>query len=97
MLHPNEHWESAIDDAIRAAADLTGIPPPQEQRPWFGTDRDGYHIEITGDLHPHNPSTEHITRGTFSGPPFTVFAAANGILTGAVSVNNPAQTGLHVV
>ncbi|MBO3130505.1 NAD(P)/FAD-dependent oxidoreductase [Dermatophilus congolensis] len=89
LLHPNEHWESAIHDATRAAADITGTPPPQEQTPWFWTDRYGYHIELTGDLHPHNPSTAHITRGTFGEPPFTVFATTNGILTGALSVNDP--------
>ncbi|GAA6524231.1 FAD-dependent oxidoreductase [Intrasporangium sp. DVR] len=79
-----EHWEAARLDGERAAATILGAPQPAPTASWFWTDRHGLHVEVVGDL-----SGGHlVVRGELGEPPFSAFAIRDGVVVGAVSVED---------
>ena len=79
-----EHWEAARLDGERAAATILGNPPPPVTASWFWTDRHGLHVEVVGDLAAGNV----VVRGTLGSPPFSAFALRDGVVVGAVAVDD---------
>lgn len=85
LLPRPEHWEAAMHDAARAAADIMGQSPPDNRAAWFWSDRHDQHVEVVGDP----TGGTQIVRGEFGVPPFAVLTVAGARLVGAVSVNQP--------
>ena len=81
-----EHWEAAQADGARAAATLLGQAPPPPGAAWFWTDRHGHHVEVVGRM---AAATTTVVRGEVGRPPFSVFALRDGLVVGAVAVDEP--------
>ncbi|MDV3220847.1 NAD(P)/FAD-dependent oxidoreductase [Intrasporangium sp.] len=79
-----EHWEAARLDGERAAATILGAPRPAATAPWFWTDRHGLHVEVVGEM----AAGRMVVRGTLGSPPFSVFAIRDGVVVGAVAVDD---------
>jgi hypothetical protein len=79
-----EHWEAARLDGERAAATILGSPTPSPTASWFWTDRHGLHVEVVGDL----MVGRVVVRGTLGAPPFSAFAIRDGVVVGAVAVDD---------
>lgn len=79
-----EHWEAARLDGERAAATILGSPTPSPTASWFWTDRHGLHVEVVGDL----MVGRVVVRGTLGAPPFSAFAVRDGVVVGAVAVDD---------
>ncbi|HKX67678.1 MAG TPA: oxidoreductase C-terminal domain-containing protein, partial [Intrasporangium sp.] len=79
-----EHWEAARLDGERAAATILGNPTPTPTASWFWTDRHGLHVEVVGDL----GAGQVVMRGTLGAPPFSAFAIRDGVVVGAVAVDD---------
>jgi len=83
---PGGHWDAARLDGETAAAVVLGQEPPARGAPWFWTDRYGRHVEVVGDP---TAGSRTVRRGTIGDGPATVLGWQDGILTGAVSVDDP--------
>ena len=79
-----EHWEAARLDGERAAATILGNPTPTPTASWFWTDRHGLHVEVVGDL----GAGQVVMRGTLGAPPFSAFAIRDGVVVGALAVDD---------
>ncbi|MDC5698701.1 FAD-dependent oxidoreductase [Intrasporangium calvum] len=79
-----EHWEAARLDGERAAATILGLPAPVRGASWFWTDRHGVHVEVVGEL----AAGEVVVRGELGTPPFSAFAVRDGVVVGAVAVED---------
>ena len=79
-----EHWEAARLDGERAAATILGNPTPTPTASWFWTDRHGLHVEVVGDL----AAGQVVMRGTLGAPPFSAFAIRDGVVVGALAVDD---------
>lgn len=82
----SEHWDGAGVSGTRAAAALLGVEPPPDSAPWFWTDRHGDHIEAVGQM---SSADRTVVRGAVGDAQFAVFALRDGVLVGAVAVNQP--------
>ena len=80
-----EHWEAARLDGERAAATILGAPLPAPTASWFWTDRHGLHVEVVGDL----TAGDLVLRGELGTPPFSAFSVREGMVVGAVAVDDP--------
>ena len=80
-----EHWEAARLDGERAAATILGAPLPAPTASWFWTDRHGLHVEVVGDL----TAGDLVLRGELGTPPFSAFSVHEGMVVGAVAVDDP--------
>ena len=83
------HWDAARLDGLAAAAALLGHDAPVRGAPWFWTDRHGRHVEVVGD--PVGGSRS-IVRGVPGTGPFAVLGWRDGVLTGAVAVDDARTT-----
>ena len=83
------HWDAARLDGLAAAAALLGHDVPVRGAPWFWTDRHGRHVEVVGD--PVGGSRS-IVRGVPGTGPFAVLGWRDGVLTGAVAVDDARTT-----
>lgn len=83
---PGGHWDAARLDGDTAAAVLLGQEPPARGATWFWTDRYGRHVEVVGDP---TDGSRTVRRGTPGDGPATVLGWRDGVLTGAVSVDDP--------
>lgn len=83
---PGGHWDAARLDGETAASVLLGLEPPARGAPWFWTDRYGRHVEVVGDP---TAGSRTLHRGTLGDGPATVLGWQDGVLTGAVSVDDP--------
>lgn len=82
---PAGHWDAARLDGDAAAATLLGQDAPPRGAAWFWSDRHGRHVEAVGDV---RAGTRTLVRGTPGPDPFSVLAWADGVLVGAVSVDD---------
>ena len=86
VLHPlAEHWEAAQLDGQRAAATLLGTVPPVTGASWFWSDRHQRHVEVVGHL---AGADRLVVRGSMSDPSFAAFAFKDGLVQGAVAVDD---------
>ncbi|MGJ7439754.1 NAD(P)/FAD-dependent oxidoreductase [Aquipuribacter sp. MA13-6] len=83
---PGGHWDAARLDGETAAAVLLGLPAPDRGAPWFWTDRYDRHVEVVGDP---TAGARTVVRGTPGQGPAAVLGWRDGLLTGAVSVDDP--------
>jgi 3-phenylpropionate/trans-cinnamate dioxygenase ferredoxin reductase subunit len=81
------HWDAARQDGEVAAAVLLGQEPAPRGAPWFWSDRHGRHVEVVGDP---TSGTRTLHRGTPGPGPFAVLAWRDGVVTGAVAVDDVA-------
>lgn len=79
-----EHWEAARLDGERAAATILGAPRPAPTAGWFWTDRHGLHVEVVGEM----AAGRLVVRGILGSPPFSAFAVRDGVVVGAVAVDD---------
>ncbi len=82
---PAGHWDAARLDGLVAAAVLLGQEPPARGAPWFWSDRHGRHVEVVGDP---TAGSRTLVRGEPGPGPFSVLAWRDGVLTGAVAVDD---------
>jgi len=82
-----EHWEAAQHDGQRAAATILGTEHPRVTASWFWTDR--YHRHVEGVGAPGDAAAQRVVRGRVGDPPFSVFAVRDGLVVGAVAVDDP--------
>lgn len=83
---PAGHWDAARLDGEAAAATLLGLETPPRGAPWFWSDRYGRHVEVTG--YPTG-GIRTVHRGDPGPGPFSVMGWRDGVLTGAVTVDDP--------
>ncbi|WP_380169532.1 NAD(P)/FAD-dependent oxidoreductase [Jannaschia sp. R86511] len=83
---PGGHWDAARLDGDTAAATLLGLPAPERGAPWFWTDRYERHVEVVG--RPAN-AARTLVRGVLGEGPAAVLGWTDGVLTGAVAVDDP--------
>ncbi len=87
VLRPRaEHWDAARQDGERAAATLLGTVRPPETAAWFWSDRHGVHVEAVGRM---DEATGTVVRGSVGQPPFAVLGLRDGVVVGAVAVDDP--------
>lgn len=86
LLPRAEHWEAAQQDGARAAATILGTEPPAPSASWFWSDRHGLHVEAVGRL---ADATTTVVRGVIGAPSFSVFGIRDGLVVGAVAVDQP--------
>ena len=80
------HWDAARLDGLAAAAVLLGQDVLGRGAPWFWTDRYGRHVEVVGEP---TGGTRSLLRGVPGTGPFAMLGWADGVLTGAVAVDDP--------
>jgi NADPH-dependent 2,4-dienoyl-CoA reductase/sulfur reductase-like enzyme len=81
-----EHWTNANEHAAMVAADLTGTPPPRAQVPYVWSDQYGHRIQILGRPSHGSPV---VVRGHDGEPLLALYDDADGVLAGAVVVDDP--------
>lgn len=79
------HWDAARLDGLAAAAVLLDEPVPTRGAPWFWSDRHGRHIEVVGEP---TAAATRLARGVPGPGPFVVVGWDDGVLTGAVTVDD---------
>jgi 3-phenylpropionate/trans-cinnamate dioxygenase ferredoxin reductase component len=82
------HWDAARLDGEAAAAVLLGQEPPARGAAWFWSDRHGRHVEVVGTPG-DGRATRTLRHGTPGPEPFAALAWHDGMLTGAVTVDQP--------
>jgi len=93
--HPNailrrrirlESYENAQNQGIAAAKAMLGNSEPYSEIPWFWSDQFDANIQMIGI--PENWDTT-ATRGKPENNEFVTFYLKNGVIDGAISINNP--------
>ena len=93
--HPNailsrrirlESYENAQNQGIAAAKAMLGNSEPYSEIPWFWSDQFDANIQMIGI--PENWD-ETATRGKSENNEFVTFYLKNGVIDGAISINNP--------
>jgi NADPH-dependent 2,4-dienoyl-CoA reductase/sulfur reductase-like enzyme len=79
-----ETWANAQNQAIAVARSMVGQGAGYSDAPWFWTDQYDINIQVAGDL----AGAELVLRGDVGGGRFAVLGLKDGILCGAVTVNN---------
>ncbi|MFC3689656.1 NAD(P)/FAD-dependent oxidoreductase [Aquipuribacter hungaricus] len=86
---PAGHWDAARLDGLAAAVVLLGQEPPARGAPWFWSDRHGRHVEVVGTVAVvEEPGSRTVVRGEPGPGPFAVLAWRDGVLAGAVAVDD---------
>lgn len=86
-----EHWDNAIASGQTAAVNMTGGDEIYHHVPYFFSDQFDLSINMLG--YPHN--TAHVAiRGSLAQDQFTAYFIEEGILRGAMQVNDDAQMDL---
>lgn len=80
-----EHWDAAQHDGRRAAATILGAAAPDATAPWFWTDRHHRHVEGVGHIADADTT---VIRGEFGADAFSAFGLRNGVVVGAVAVDD---------
>ena len=84
------HWEAARLDGGSAAATLLGHDTPPRGASWFWSDRHGRHLEVVGDGGAGGDGgAVRVRRGTLGPGPFAVLVHQDGVVIGAVTVDDP--------
>jgi NADPH-dependent 2,4-dienoyl-CoA reductase/sulfur reductase-like enzyme len=83
------HWEAARHDGQRAAATILGVPPSAAAAPWWWSDRHERHVEGVGEMHEPDAGTIVVLRGELGIDPFSAFTLRDGLVVGAVAVDDP--------
>ncbi|MFD2238080.1 NAD(P)/FAD-dependent oxidoreductase [Aureimonas populi] len=83
-----ESVQNAVDQARRAASDLTGTPLPPALANWFWSDQYEHKIQIAGLM---EPGCREILRGDRRTGRFSVLMTRDGRLRTVVSVGSPAD------
>lgn len=95
--HPNRYFggrarlesvQNATDQARTAAATLVGRDLPYDAVPWFWSDQFGIKLQMVGTSQGHD---RHALRGEVAARRFSAFYFKEGRLTGADSLNSPAD------
>ena len=82
-----ESVPSALEQARRAAAAITGRPPPAAEVPWFWSDQYDIRLQIAGLL---PPAPETVRRGDPASGRFALFhLRPDGTLAAVEAVNSP--------
>ena len=79
------HWDAARLDGLAVAAVLLGQDAPGRGASWFWTDRHGRHVEVVGAP---TAGTRSVVRGVPGTGSFAVLGWRDGVLTGAVAVDD---------
>lgn len=79
-----ETWANAQNQAIAVARSMVGQDAPYLDAPWFWTDQYDINIQVAGDL----ADADLVIRGDVAAGRFAVMGVRDGILCGAVAVNN---------
>lgn len=82
----HEHWDSAVQEAVIAAASITGTERPVQSPSWFWSDRYGVHVEGVGSM---TEDGETVIRPDDQGRPAVAFRVTpDGKLSGAASIDD---------
>ncbi len=79
-----ETWANAQNQAIAVARCMAGQDAPYRDPPWFWTDQYDVNVQVAGDL----ASSELCLRGDMESGRFAMIGLRDGVLCGAVTVNN---------
>lgn len=79
-----ETWANAQNQAIAVARSMAGQDAPYCDAPWFWTDQYDVNIQVAGDL----AGADLVMRGDAASGRFAVLGVQDGVLRGAVTVNN---------
>ncbi|HEY0485516.1 MAG TPA: FAD-dependent oxidoreductase [Mycobacteriales bacterium] len=83
-----EHWQSAVGQGTAVARNLLGHATPWEEVPWCWSDQYGVNLQVCGEPR----ADDHLVmRGSPGDGAFTVLTSRDGVLTGAVAVDRPAD------
>jgi 3-phenylpropionate/trans-cinnamate dioxygenase ferredoxin reductase component len=86
-----EHWDNAIASGQTAAVNMAGGDEVYRHVPYFFSDQFDLSINMLG--YPHN--TAHVAiRGSLAQDQFTAYFIEDGVLRGAMQVNDDAQMDL---
>ena len=79
-----ETWANAQNQAIAVARCMAGQDAPYRDAPWFWTDQYDVNVQVAGDL----AGADLVLRGDIASGRFAVLGVQDGVLSGAVTVNN---------
>ncbi len=79
-----ETWANAQNQAIAVARCMVGQDAPYRDAPWFWTDQYDINVQVAGDL----AGADLVMRGDVASGRFAVLGVQEGVLRGAVTVNN---------
>jgi NADPH-dependent 2,4-dienoyl-CoA reductase/sulfur reductase-like enzyme len=83
-----EHWQSAVTQGTVVGRNILGAASPWTDVPWCWSDQYGVNLQVCGDP---RADDDMATRGLLSNGKFTVLFSRDGVLTGAVAVDQPAD------
>jgi 3-phenylpropionate/trans-cinnamate dioxygenase ferredoxin reductase subunit len=83
-----EHWQSAMNQGLAVGRNLLGADTPWAEVPWCWSDQHGVNIQVCGDP---APDDELSVQGELGGGPFTALFRRNGVPTGAIAFDRPAD------
>lgn len=84
LARRHEHWESAANEGVAAAASILGQELPQFGSSWFWSDRHGVHVEGIGQM--SAPGTT-VVREKDGRPQMAFRLATDGTMVGAVAID----------
>lgn len=79
-----ETWANAQNQAIAVARSMVGQDVPYCDAPWFWTDQYDVNIQVAGEL----IGADLVVRGDIASGRFSVLGLQDGVLCGAITVNN---------
>jgi NADPH-dependent 2,4-dienoyl-CoA reductase/sulfur reductase-like enzyme len=83
-----EHWQSAMNQGLAVGRNLLGADLPWSEVPWCWSDQHGVNIQVCGDP---APDDELSVQGELGSGPFTALFRRNGVPTGAIAFDRPAD------
>ncbi len=82
-----EHWTNANEHADIVAASIAGGPTRRPQPPYVWSDQYGHRIQIVG--RPSEGRAVSVRGGSGSEPVVAIYAGTDGVVVGAVVLDNP--------
>jgi NADPH-dependent 2,4-dienoyl-CoA reductase/sulfur reductase-like enzyme len=82
-----EHWTNAQEHASVVAADICGLTQPAPTAPYVWSDQYGRRIQIVG--RPSSAESVTVDGSVLAGRMVALYAGADGVLVGAVVVDDP--------
>ncbi|HEY0358042.1 MAG TPA: FAD-dependent oxidoreductase [Mycobacteriales bacterium] len=83
-----EHWQSAMNQGLAVGRNVLGADTPWTEVPWCWSDQHGVNIQVCGDP---GPEDDVAVEGELDGGSFTALFARDGVPTGAVAFDRPAD------
>jgi 3-phenylpropionate/trans-cinnamate dioxygenase ferredoxin reductase subunit len=88
LLRRREHWQSAVTQGTSVARNILGAAAPWTEVAWCWSDQYGVNLQVCGEP---APTDRMAVRGALDSGSFTAVFARDGVLSGAIAVDRPAD------